>query len=341
MKSSARGDLLRSWLDTLADLAMDLADDLKGSRILLTGGTGFVGTWITSLLMAMKDRGAGFELAILSRKPDVLRSRLGAFFDLSSLELIPSDLTAPPLELPRFDMAIHAAGEISPGVPWPMVEKSLVSATGSVADELGKNGCRRFLFISSGAVYGDSGNPGGVAENYCLAPDPCGGDIYGNAKRWAETLSLMYGRKWGMEVTIARCFAFSGSFLPLNGRFALGNFISDGIKKDPVVVRGTGTPLRSYLDGSDMALWLLTLLVRGKDGRPYNVGSPYPISIGDTATMVADMCGTRVEILNGQDGRGDYYPVTDRIEEDLGLNPTVDLAESIERTIVWNGGNVL
>jgi len=72
---------------------------------------------------------------------------------------------------------------------------------------------------------------------------------------------------------VARCFAFVGADLPLNVHFAIGNFIRDALTADALTVSGDGTPLRTYLDQSDLAHWLFTMLERGRSGEDYNVSS--------------------------------------------------------------------
>ena len=77
----------------------------------------------------------------------------------------------------------------------------------------------------------------------------------------------------------ARGFALCGPWLPLESDFAFGNFVGAAMRGGPVVVSGDGTPVRSYLYSADMVAWLWTLLLRGANGRAYNVGSAHAVTI--------------------------------------------------------------
>ncbi|HSN13747.1 MAG TPA: NAD-dependent epimerase/dehydratase family protein, partial [Anaeromyxobacteraceae bacterium] len=145
------------------------------------------------------------------------------------------------------------------------------------------------------------------------------------------------GREHGFDAVIARCFAFAGPYLPLDAHYAIGNFVRDALARGPIRVGGDGTPLRSYLYGADLALWLWTLLARGRAARPYNVGSEDAVSIAELARIVARVLdtGRGVEIAKAAvPGRAAerYVPSTRRIREELGLAPTFTLEEAIVRT---------
>ena len=145
------------------------------------------------------------------------------------------------------------------------------------------------------------------------------------------------GEQHGLETVVARCFAFVGPDLPLNVHFAIGNFIRDALTADAITVSGDGTPLRTYLDQSDLAHWLFTLLEHGRPGQAYNVGSDEVISIAALAHLVRDILAPDkpVHILgqpNPGAARNRYVPDISKVSHQLGLGVTVSLAEAIRRT---------
>lgn len=131
-----------------------------------------------------------------------------------------------------------------------------------------------------------------------------------------------------------RCFAVVGPDLPLNVHSAIGNFIRDALTADAITVYGDGTSLRTYLDQRDQAHWLWTLLLNGKDGETYNVGSDQVIGIRELAYLVRDLLapGKPAGMLGrAQPGalRKRYVPSVDKVQALHGLSVSVPLAKSI------------
>jgi dTDP-glucose 4,6-dehydratase len=220
---------------------------------------------------------------------------------------------------------------------------TIVDGTRRVLEFAATHGTRKLLFVSSGAVYGrQPANLMHLPEDYGGAPDSLDpNSAYGEGKRAAELLCTIAAQKHGFEVKTARCFAFVGPHLPLDAHFAIGNFIRDVLQDGPVRIGGDGTPFRSYLYASDLAVWLWTLLFRGISGRAYNVGSSRALTIRETAEAASAAMGGTANVqvaMAPSPGRAPlrYVPSTDRAQSELGLKAWVDLDDAIKRTISWH-----
>jgi dTDP-glucose 4,6-dehydratase len=205
------------------------------------------------------------------------------------------------------------------------------------------SGAKRFLFVSSGAVYGKQpADMTHIPETYAGAPDPMDpNSAYGEGKRVGELLCSIAHKEHGLEITIARCFAFVGPHLPLDAHFAIGNFIRDALKGQPILVKN-GSPYRSYLYAADLSVWLWTILFKGAACHPYNVGSDQEISIAQLAETVASVSGGATSPSISQPLNSSsfvpsrYVPLVERSQSELGLQTLIPLNQSIQRTTVWH-----
>jgi nucleoside-diphosphate-sugar epimerase len=349
-----------SDLEDVLTATADLWRAQPQARFFITGGTGFFGRWLLeSLLGANQKFGLAVHATVLSRDPAAFLARAPHLRQAPGLRWIKGSVAefeaaqvARSLQVPLgrlcFDAVIHLATEADNAqtVADPLSAfDAIAGSTRRALEFAALVGTRRFLFTSSGSGYGlQPAALAKLAEDFTGAPD--GTDltsayaISGSAKRAAEALCATFGKSHGLETVIARCFAFSGPGLPLDGKFALGNFLADALAGRDIVVQGDGTPVRSYLYASDLATWLWTLLARGAPGRPYNVGSEQAVTIRETAEAVRRELApaAKVRILTEPDASRpvhQYVPNTGRAREELGLRETVDLASAIRRTAGW------
>jgi dTDP-glucose 4,6-dehydratase len=324
-----------------------LWQDAHGQRFFITGGTGFVGAWLVeSLLWANRRLNLGVSAVLLTRDPAAFRSRSPHLADDRAVTLHSGD--AATFEFPDggFPLVVHAATERyaapSAEMPASTLDRDL-AATRRALELARSRGTRRFLFTSSGAVYGRQ--PAAlthISEDYAGAPSATDtGSAYGQGKRISEFLCSTYSQVYGFNAAIARLFAFVGPYLPLDQNYAVGNFIGDAMAGGPVRIAGDGTPCRSYLYAADLAIWLWTILFRGQPARAYNVGSPDAVTIADLARRVVSVIAPAAPIhIARQPEPGApvlrYVPATGRAQEELGLRSLIPLDEGVRRTWEWH-----
>ncbi len=338
--------LLKEDLGHILDHTRDFWEELRGQRIFITGGTGFFGCWLLeSFDWINRELKLGASAVVLARNPTALRSKAPHLAESPAIEILEGDLQT--FEVPQSDFThvLHAAsaGSADPSQNPLEIFRTTVWGTSHILDATSKWHTKKMLFTSSGAVYGRQPRDlAGFPEGYPGAPDSSlVSSAYAESKRAAETLCAIADGVGGLEVKIARCFAFVGPYLPLSGRFAIGNFIRDEMGGSPIGVHGDGTDVRSYLYASDLAIWLWTILFRGRACEAYNVGSERAISIAETAATVAaaGWHGATVAIKSPQAAGADgsrYIPCTRKARTELGLREYVDLKNAIRKTLVWH-----
>lgn len=339
-----------AFADDIDTVVTRLADDwprLRGARLFLTGGTGFIGRWMLEAL-AQADRRFGLELdvTVLTRSPDAFAAKAPHLAACSAFRFVAGDVLALEARGERYTHVVHAATDASAHLnehdPRRMFD-TVVTGTRRALDFAVDAGADRFFFLSSGAVYGaQPWEIERVDEAYRGGPDQRDPRAaYAEGKRAAEMLCAIYGKQFGLDVVNARIFALLGPLLSLDIHFAAGNFIRDALAGRTVTVNGAGTAVRSYLYAADLTVWLLAMLLRAAPGSMYNVGSEDGVSIADLARRTASLLGAPgVAVLGEPDGGwnpGRYVPSTARIRHDLGVAATVGLDEAIRRTAISNG----
>lgn len=358
LSATALPPLPRHEIDEVVRDLDGLWSELRGSRIFLTGATGFFGVWLLETLLAANARqGLGVEVVVLSRDPAAFARKQPQLAGSSALRWVRGAVTTldaahvgAELGCPhvKFDVILHLATESDNSATLrnpPAAVAVIADGTRRVLDFAQETGVRRMLFTSSGSVCARIVGLGELlTEDHMATTVPLDGvtayGISGEAKRSAEAMCVAAARERGLEISVARCFSFAGPGMPLDGKFAFGNFLRDALAKQPIVIQGDGTPVRSYLYAGDLTRWLWTILLRGEPGRTYNVGSEAAVSMRDLAKVIAREIGSESTVdVMGVPAAGravDFYvPSTARVHKELGLSERVTLPDAIRRTATW------
>lgn len=312
-------------LESVLEHAADDLAGLDGTRVLVTGGTGFVGRWLLELATWAAERLAiSPHIVVTSRDPAQFCRQfphLGTHRTVSMMQGdVRHDLVAPAGPV---DFAVAgAAASLSAGDAHSEhdVHDTMVKCATFAHDVSAEHGCR-VLLLSSGAAARS------------------GPDAYGRAKQESEHIVRQGG---GAErAVIARLYTFVGPYLPLDLNFAVGNFLADALAGRAIRVKGDGTATRSYLYAGDLAWWLWALLIkRGEAGRTYDVGSPDPVTISELAATVAGLAEPPVLVaIGGQpvtSSAGEVYVPNTGPARACGLYPTWSLEAALKRTYDWH-----
>lgn len=322
-------------------------ETLRQSGLVVIGGTGFVGTWITEMVAALNDEYQfGIKLSLVSRSTDQFASRLPHLANRNDVQLIKSDVR----QLGQFpmdaDWVIHAAAnpDVRTHASNPLDTASvIVEGTMSVmrtAERLGR--LKKLLYLSSGLVCGSQpASVNGLAENAQGAPAPDSSFMYPNAKRFAETICSAARAQSRIPVLVARPFSFIGPYQSLDTPWAQTTFLSDALRGHSIRILGDGQVVRSYLYGSDAAYWFLRILSAGQSGDVVNVGSPVGITLQDLAKEVAKNFEPTPDIMFNTSPRNmgkptQLLPDTTHAQNEYGLSVFTPLDEAIKLTAQWH-----
>lgn len=334
--------------EDLQDLVYRLGDrweGLRGARLLLTGCTGFFGAWLLeSLLAAVAVRGLDTRVVILTRDPLGFTQRMPHVARHAAVQMHQGDVRDFDPPVGTFTHLLHGAttpsAVLTTGQPRLMLDTILRGTEHALAVAVAQ-GVRDALFISSGAIYGSQPwDLSALSEDHRFAPDPSDpGASYALGKRLAEHLCAITAQESGMRIRVARCFSFLGPQQALDGHLAAPSFLNDALGGGPIRVQSDGRAVRSWLYGKDLAWWLWTILLEGRPGRAYNVGSDDARSIGDLAGLVSRATGTEVKLAESTLATRPphrYVPDVSRAKNEVGLGVSVSLEAAIQRTLDWH-----
>lgn len=336
-------NILGNDLDYILSRTLSIWNELKDQRIFITGGTGFLGSWLLeSFIWANKKLKLNAEAVILTRDIANLLKKCPNLVNERSLKFYEGNILNFKYPKGNFSHIIHAATDSNYAKvsSWEMLE-TIIQGTKYTLEFAKHCRVKKFLFVSSGAMYGRQPEVDLIDENNLSLLDSSGlMPSYSIGKFIAEYMCNLYAREHEFEIKIARCFAFFGPYLPLDLHFAIGNFIQNRLNNQPILIKGDGHAFRSYLYISDLCIWLWTIIFQGKNLTAYNVGSNERYSICEIANMIANCMEPQVEvkIVNHKKSSiadDNYIPNINLVKEHLNLEPHINFKKALNKTIDW------
>lgn len=317
-------------------------EKLKNSHILITGGTGFVGTWLTEMLIYLNEE-LDFNVTIYLLSRNVTPCPI--YSEFKYIQYIKSDIKNVK-ELPsKINYVLHAAGtpdsreHVSNSIK---TIETFYRGTQNILDLASRlPNLIKIIHFSSNKVYGSNYSKTPMDELNSTILGYNNQDIYSESKRISETLCKAYMSELHLPIIIVRPFAFIGPFQFLDKPWAINNFIRDAILGGSIRILGNEHTTKSYMYGSDLANYILNILSMGKVGEVYNIGSSHPITLIELATKIKNLINSEIEIKI-RSSKDQYtltsfdVPKTSKIENELNIKTSFGIDEALKRTIMWN-----
>ncbi len=308
------------------------------SRILITGGAGFIGSHLADRLLA-----EGHTVVALDNLFTGHTRNISHLAGHERFHFIKHDVTEYIYVEGQIDAILHLASLPSPVDYLREPIKTLkVGALGThKALGLARRHGAKFLLASTSEVYGDPRvHP--QPETYWGNVNPIGPrGVYDESKRFAEAMTMAYHRYHGIDTRISRIFNTYGPRMRLDDGRVVTNFIAQGLRGQPLTVYDDGSRTRSFCYVSDLVAGMVRLL-ESNEVEPVNLGNPTEMTILEFATTVQRLTGGKSEIVfvspkdeRTKDDPHIRQPDISRAREVLKWQPQVSLEDGLRRTIEY------
>ena len=346
----------KSVYDDLYEIASsDIIDweRLRGKTVLVTGAGGFIGSHLVLAMLVRNDEffdeSNEINVIALVRNKEKAYAKFGDALKRYDLSLNVSDVTKF-INIPRADFIIHAASQASniqfENDPVGTINANL-SGTANVL-ELAKECGAVTLIVSSLKVYGAlrTGNDRIYESDIGVIDHTSYKNCYAIGKRASETLAASYAKQYSMDIKIARpSYIYGASSLDDDRVWA--QFIANIVRKQDILLKSSGAPLRSFCYVTDTCLALLKIMLDGENITPYNIANKASdVTIRGFARAACEVFPERDMHLSFANKADEAEPVRDTSPNaptpeildserllSLGWEPKVDLHEGIRRAV--------
>ncbi len=313
------------------------ADAFKGKKVLITGGAGFIGSWLSDVLINL-----GAEVTVVDDLSTGRTNNIDHLTHNPRFKLIKRDICSFKTE-DKFDFILHMAGHASPDEyqvhPIGTLNTSALGSTNMA--ELARKNDATLLFASTSEVYGDA-EIVPTPESYWGKVNPVGPrSCYDEGKRFAEAMLMAYQKQYGLDVRIPRIFNSYGPRLREDGLYgrAMSRFIIQALAEEPITVYGDGKQTRSFCYITDTVTGLLLLAsCKAAKGQIVNIGNAQEITILELAKKIKKITRCRAPVTFHALPKDDPHrrcPDTGKLEKLVKWKPNIKFEDGLKRTITW------
>ena len=307
---------------------------MKKTRVLVTGGAGFIGSHLCERLLK-----EGYEVICLDNLFTGQKDNIRHLMDNPYFEFIRKDIVEDIyVECDQiYNLACPASPVHYQYDPIKTIKTSFIGALHALG--LAKRCNARILQASTSEVYGDPEvHP--QPETYWGHVNPDGiRSCYDEGKRAAETLFFDYNRQHGVDVKVMRIFNTYGPRMDIGDGRVVSNFVVQALQRQNITIYGNGNQTRSFCYVGDLVDGMIKMMnSRPGFSGPVNVGNPREFTIKELAELVIKMTKSDSEIVYKplpEDDPAQRKPLIDLAQKELGWSPKIQLEEGLEHTIKY------
>lgn len=330
--------------DTIKNIG-EVSKRIEEKNILVTGGAGFLGSWICEVLVEQ-----GANVICLDNLVSGLKANISHLIDKDNFKFIQHDITQPIFFDDPLDIVMHLASRASPfefeKYPIQILKANTLGIW--VALGIAKKHGARFLYTSTSEIYG-AATEIPTSEEYRGNVNPIGPrSCYDEAKRCGESYVIAYMLQHGLDVRIARIFNTYGPRMRAEGVYGrvIPRFIEQVLSNTPITIFGDGSQTRSFCYVTDQVEGLLKLAFLEKaKGEVVNIGDDKEMTILELAKLIRELTNSSAEIVFEELPKDDpprRKPDITKAKKILGWEPKIELEAGLSKMIEWfeenNGG---
>lgn len=310
--------------------------DLTCKNCLVSGGAGFIGSWVCDLLIKL-----GCSVVCVDNLSSGLTENISHLMDKGNFKFVKQDIVDFKTS-DQFDIIFHFASRASPDDYFKNQIETLVTNSNGTKNllDIAKRSKSKFIISSTSEVYGDA-TVVPTPEEYWGNVNPVGDrSCYDEGKRFAEALCIAYKNEFGLDIRIVRIFNTYGPRIRKDGQYgrALPRFIANALDNKDITIFGDGKQTRSFCYISDTVYGILLHVLGTHKEIIINIGNEKELSINELAEKIVLTINSKSKVIHTERAPDDPHrrrPDITKAKNHLKWNPVVDLDLGLKKTIEW------